>query len=519
MRNQSNNPSVSMITVSCFTHRLALLRLYECIKAQFYKNITEWIIYNNTTADNQAEFSLFLDNLISRNNLVLSNTLDIRVINHGADRNTESEDYEHLNALNAAAKGDVVVVMCDRDYYSPNRVSSAVNMLKGSQSVCAGILDQRMYVHKTGEFVVSEYTNQFPWTMSLAYMRDPVARMDLAFTPEDSIYTEAVGFIEVVDNALFSGERSVLEICDNSFMCLMNVYLASVELTDYPVPIQRAIDKSKKLMDCIFSLSNNLVKSENESDCPICYTGTFCKLVKCNHSLCGDCIKQMAACPKCPICRSEMARTEIGNWDLSISYGSDEYDSEDDSDDEDDRTLLTEDEDEDEDEAIYDDADDYEDRTMHWDEDADMEREHRRDARRMNFVDRDERRIIFGQHTENRLEARMNFVQRAEHRLEARRMNFVDRAERRLNHGQRAERRLNNGQRANLAELADQLEISITDNGDRTLLTVEDAADISEEESDAARFAEFARQLEISITDHDKDRLWDEDDFRCIRGD
>jgi len=52
-------PSVSIITSTCYEHRLVFLNLYKSIKEQQYKNIKEWVIYNTTDEKDQPNFEIF----------------------------------------------------------------------------------------------------------------------------------------------------------------------------------------------------------------------------------------------------------------------------------------------------------------------------------------------------------------------------------------------------------------------------------------------------------------------------
>ena len=125
----SSLPFVSICTPT-FNRRPFIQTMFECFKNQDYpKNRMEWIIVDDGTDK--------IKDLIEASNIPQIRYFEIdKKLALGAKRN-----YMHKHV-----KGSIVVYMDDDDYYPPERVSHAVEMLqKNEKALCAGASEIYLY--------------------------------------------------------------------------------------------------------------------------------------------------------------------------------------------------------------------------------------------------------------------------------------------------------------------------------------------------------------------------------------
>jgi glycosyltransferase involved in cell wall biosynthesis len=112
--------------------------MFECFKNQDYpKNRMEWIIVDDGTDK--------IKDLIEASNIPQIRYFEIdKKLALGAKRN-----YMHKHV-----KGSIVVYMDDDDYYPPERVSHAVEMLqKNEKALCAGASEIYLYFKTMGKMI------------------------------------------------------------------------------------------------------------------------------------------------------------------------------------------------------------------------------------------------------------------------------------------------------------------------------------------------------------------------------
>jgi glycosyltransferase involved in cell wall biosynthesis len=133
----SSLPFVSICTPT-FNRRPFIKTMFECFKNQDYpKHRMEWIIVDDGTDK--------IKDLIEASNIPQIRYFQIdKKITLGAKRN-----YMHKHI-----KGSIVVYMDDDDYYPPERVSHAVEMLqKNEKALCAGASEIYLYFKTMGKMI------------------------------------------------------------------------------------------------------------------------------------------------------------------------------------------------------------------------------------------------------------------------------------------------------------------------------------------------------------------------------
>lgn len=130
-------PFVSVCTPT-FNRRPFIQTMFECFKNQDYpKHRIEWIIVDDGTDK--------IKDLIETSNIPQIRYFEIEnKIALGAKRN-----YMHKHV-----KGSIIVYMDDDDYYPPERISHAVEMLQKDDSVlCAGASEIYLYFKTMGKMI------------------------------------------------------------------------------------------------------------------------------------------------------------------------------------------------------------------------------------------------------------------------------------------------------------------------------------------------------------------------------
>jgi len=127
-------PPVSIITPT-YNRRKFLPWLAECIKAQTYpRERMEWLVFDDGTDKIADVLAPYMKDLNIR---YFSSE---EKLNIGAKR----------NRLHREARGDILVVMDDDDYYPPERVSHAVITLLGKKVEICGSSKNHLYFSDDG---------------------------------------------------------------------------------------------------------------------------------------------------------------------------------------------------------------------------------------------------------------------------------------------------------------------------------------------------------------------------------
>jgi glycosyltransferase involved in cell wall biosynthesis len=134
-------PPVSILTPT-YNRRKFIPGLIECIKRQTYpKERMEWLVLDDGTE--------------SVEDLVLASGLQARYIRS----DTKLSIGAKRNRLHAEARGKILVVMDDDDYYMPERVAHAVHMLLGKKAdLCGSTRNQLYFTDDRSIWEVGPYT-------------------------------------------------------------------------------------------------------------------------------------------------------------------------------------------------------------------------------------------------------------------------------------------------------------------------------------------------------------------------
>ena len=125
----SNLPSVSIVTITQYGRIESIYILLELIQSQTYQNIIQWTIVegSKTIVDSAKNMELLLELLENNANL------KFRVIVVAFPTKPLGE---LRNRGNSECIGDIIVCMDDDDYYPPDRVSHAVTALTSPTNTC-----------------------------------------------------------------------------------------------------------------------------------------------------------------------------------------------------------------------------------------------------------------------------------------------------------------------------------------------------------------------------------------------
>ena len=127
-------PPVSIVTPT-FNRRAFIGQLAKYILAQDYPRVRmEWVILDDGTDSIEDILAPY------RSKMEIQYIRVDRKMNLGAKR----------NALHAAARGDILVVMDDDDYYPPDRVSHAVRTLRARRADLVGCSTLHLYFTDDG---------------------------------------------------------------------------------------------------------------------------------------------------------------------------------------------------------------------------------------------------------------------------------------------------------------------------------------------------------------------------------
>jgi glycosyltransferase involved in cell wall biosynthesis len=177
--------TVSLVTVTQLNRHECLLILYDLIKMQTYKNITEWIIVEGSNNIEDANKNkIYIEEIIKIHSTEFTNSTNstssmkiiyIEFIDYN-NNNTEcsrNKLSDLRNIGNDTSKGDIIVCMDDDDYYPPERVSQAVIMLTHSKKLIAGCSGMYMYDYYLKQFFkFDKFDDNHSTNNCMAYKRE-----------------------------------------------------------------------------------------------------------------------------------------------------------------------------------------------------------------------------------------------------------------------------------------------------------------------------------------------------------
>jgi glycosyltransferase involved in cell wall biosynthesis len=131
----SDLPFISICTPT-FNRRPFITTLIKCVDSQVYpKDKMEWIIIDDGTDK--------IEDLVSKHPLVRYFKFD-----------TKMSLGKKRNVMHKKTRGTIIVYMDDDDYYPPERVSHAVEMLhKNPSALCAGSSEMYIYFKESNQMV------------------------------------------------------------------------------------------------------------------------------------------------------------------------------------------------------------------------------------------------------------------------------------------------------------------------------------------------------------------------------
>ena len=316
-------PSVSIITSTCYEHRLMFLNLYKSIKEQEYKNIKEWVVYNTTEKADQAHFALFFENFKKKYEADESNKIKLRILNNDKSRCSSTVDCTVLNKLVDESQSEIIVAMTDRDQYSRIRVSSAVNALKKKKIAFSEA--EYMYCfekHPTKLFSMETgvYTR---FTAFLAFYKTVVGPQN-RFGYNDSIYEDYVGIFD----KHYDMNNDVEFIRYDESYIVLNSYSCPPELEKdlrykkrYSNSLKKSVLHTKQLMSRFMSGCSQIHSTLEEHECPVCFTEAKTVLNACKHPICNTCVGLLRD-NRCPLCRDEFSyKIQYYVWNQEYLFG------------------------------------------------------------------------------------------------------------------------------------------------------------------------------------------------------
>jgi glycosyltransferase involved in cell wall biosynthesis len=138
---ETEEPTVSLLTITQYSRRECLANLSMLIHRQIYKNIIEWVIVEGTP---DKEDSMKNAEIISQ----MKSDIPINFVSWRAGQQLS----DLRNAGNEVCKGDIIVCLDDDDYYPPTRVSHAVYRLQNSEALIAGCSQAYIYFYQSAQF-------------------------------------------------------------------------------------------------------------------------------------------------------------------------------------------------------------------------------------------------------------------------------------------------------------------------------------------------------------------------------
>ena len=133
---------VSIVTVTQLSRRDTIQITAKHIDAQEYRTIIEWVI---------VEGSKTPEDCLENEKNVKSLSCKVPIVYVPGDGSKHLGELR--NVSNRTAKGDIIVVMDDDDWYPPTRVSHAVKKLAQSDALIAGCSCKMLYDYDLDYFI------------------------------------------------------------------------------------------------------------------------------------------------------------------------------------------------------------------------------------------------------------------------------------------------------------------------------------------------------------------------------
>ncbi len=310
--------TVSIITVTNYDNRSALTRLIEHVRKQTYRNIVEWVIYDQSLPEDIEKSTKWLDRL---HNMNIRKNLNIRILNQSPDTRDNTtrmitNHYIPLNSLTEAAMGDIVAMMTDRDVYNSRYVSMYVNALcrthpKNQQCGYNLAVDLDTLLLDINDADAS-----------------PDSLMFVAEGEEDSEITPIMGCFfafrkkYVKPNPFISPDSCYCKIneFDSNTVYVQHDYSFCVpsygdmagmfHLVSYFKPDRTGhmyaqnVKNTFRWASQIKDTHMRIKHKKGKENCPVCFTDTNTVLVLCGHPICPTCVKNIHT-STCPICRKK----------------------------------------------------------------------------------------------------------------------------------------------------------------------------------------------------------------------
>ncbi len=323
-------PTVSIITSTCYEHELVFMNVFNTIKRQNYKNIKEWVIFNYTSNKNYADFAKFFAKFERQYYLDIGNQIELKIINHDPTTRVENrEDCNVLNDLVAASSGEIIVVMNDRDQYTPIRVTAAVNALR-NRDVAFNEHQLFYSLDKKHDYLFTiDQFGQNCCASSLAF-RKSIMNEDTKFDGIDSMYDFVYNFSDEY------GEDQIAKIHDSMSYAVYKTFTVNeskfhyISKAEMSFTQMRRIANTKRILDTLMSNKANVCKSDVSDECPVCFLDTDLCLKDCKHAICMNCVNMLTT-PSCPMCRNEFKSLNFPIWNME--YWEDDEDADDTEDD------------------------------------------------------------------------------------------------------------------------------------------------------------------------------------------
>ena len=254
---------VSIITVSQLQRFECLLNLYELIKLQKYKNITEWVIVEGSRFKNDGEKNKENINTLQKIHSDNMMSLQMKIVYVEYTGLTLS-DLRNLG--NNKCSGDIIVCMDDDDYYPPERVSHAVEALTKSSCLIAGCSDVYMYEYFMDKLYKFKRLHPYHSTNNCMafkreYLRDHKHDEGLKMAEETSFtnkFTEPMVQLNPLKCIIISSHN--INTCNKRELCVggsSGIYSHLREVNKYPITHYIPSERFTKMKNIFYKEENS----------------------------------------------------------------------------------------------------------------------------------------------------------------------------------------------------------------------------------------------------------------------
>jgi len=249
-------------------------------------------------------------------NVDIGNKIQLKLLNYKVPRSI-TDDLWVLNRLVENCTCDIVVVMTDRDHYSPIRVSSAVNALKRHKIAIHSKEYIYSYDSHSNQLFTVKTGYYYHFTAFLAFHRDIFVNYQHRFHFEDSIYGTFSGLVSK------NADEEISLINDSSSYIVLRKFIDSnsrkvIQIRkDYSYPLKHALSQTEKNMKALFACNSSLVTYSEKDECPVCFNETNYKFRVCKHTICDTCVDQLIY-QFCPMCRDRYTTLNPNVWNIVI---------------------------------------------------------------------------------------------------------------------------------------------------------------------------------------------------------